>query len=113
MIDRLTTLAPDTLGILAAALVLATFTTTDFRKLRTIAVCSNIAFICYGLALGLWPVITLHGLLLPVNGWHLAKLVRAERRAALPKLPPVTRRQTRWTRTNLRHSMQIMGPAQG
>ena len=101
--------APDALGILAGILVLATFTTTDFRRLRMIAVGSNIAFISYGLALGLWPVIVLHGLLLPVNAWHLAKLIVGRQRAKMPALPPATRRLPNSTRRVARTRPRAMG----
>jgi CRP/FNR family transcriptional regulator, cyclic AMP receptor protein len=39
--------------------------------LRTIALCSNIAFLLYGFNHALMPVMLLHAVLLPVNGWRL------------------------------------------
>ena len=61
----------DLVGYLAAALVLAAFGMRDMVPLRIAALCSNLAFIAYGLALGLEPVWLLHALLLPMNGYRL------------------------------------------
>lgn len=57
----------DLVGLLAGALVLATFATTNMVRLRTLAILSNLAFLAYAALLSLWPVLILHGLLLPVN----------------------------------------------
>jgi len=59
------------IGYLASALVLAAFCMKEMIPLRLVAVCSNIAFLVYGLALGLAPVWLLHAVLLPVNCWRL------------------------------------------
>ena len=61
----------DTLGYLASALVIAAFCMRDIVPLRIAALGSNIAFLAYGIALGLGPVWSLHAVLLPVNGWRL------------------------------------------
>jgi hypothetical protein len=53
----------------AACLVFATFYMRDMMALRTLALCSNLAFIIY--RLGLVPIWLLHALLLPVNAWRL------------------------------------------
>jgi hypothetical protein len=63
------------LGYLASALVLATFCMRDMRRLRWMAIASNLAFIAYGALADLGPVLVLHLLLLPVNvqrlmAWH-------------------------------------------
>ena len=55
------------LGYLASALVLATFCMRDMRRLRWMAIASNLAFIAYALLADLAPVLVLHLLLLPVN----------------------------------------------
>jgi hypothetical protein len=60
-----------TIGYVASALVLAAFGMKDMVNLRIVAICSNIAFITYGIALDLLPVPTLHVILLPLNGWRL------------------------------------------
>ena len=63
--------ASDSIGYLASALVLAAFCMKEMIPLRLVAVCSNIAFLVYGLALGLAPVWLLHAALLPINCWRL------------------------------------------
>ena len=55
------------LGYLASALVLATFCMRDMRRLRWMAIASNLAFIAYALLADLAPVLMLHLLLLLVN----------------------------------------------
>jgi hypothetical protein len=67
----------DGMGYLASALVLAAFYMKDILALRLVALCSNIAFLAYGLALGLTPIWLLHALLLPLNGCRLIKALRA------------------------------------
>jgi hypothetical protein len=54
-------------GFLAAGLVITAFCMKDILHLRIVAVASNVAFLAYGVALGLIPVWLLHLLLLPVN----------------------------------------------
>ena len=55
------------LGFFASALVLITFAMKDMRLLRRTAILSNVAFIIYGWSNGLFPVLALHVLLLPLN----------------------------------------------
>jgi hypothetical protein len=64
----------DISGFVASALVLFTFLTNDMRLLRIIAIFSNVAFIAYGVLGGLWPILCLHLLLLPVNATRLVEL---------------------------------------
>ena len=59
------------IGFIASGLVLATFGMKDMVNLRIVAICSNIAFIVYGFVLDLPPVLILHVMLLPLNGWRL------------------------------------------
>ena len=59
------------IGFVASGLVLAAFCMKDIVPLRLIAVGSNVAFLTYGLALGLAPVWLLHAALLPINCWRL------------------------------------------
>lgn len=66
----------DSVGYLASMLVLAAFGAKEMIPLRLIAIASNVAFLAYGLALGLPPVWLLHALLLPLNGWRLWEAVR-------------------------------------
>jgi hypothetical protein len=59
------------LGFLASGLVVAAFCMKDLVSLRLTALASNVAFLAYGLGLGLTPVWLLHAILLPVNCWRL------------------------------------------
>ena len=61
----------DTAGYLASSLVITAFCMKDILQLRVAASVSNVAFLIYGLALGLAPVWLLHAILLPVNLWRL------------------------------------------
>lgn len=69
----------DLLGFAAALTVLASFCMTSIVPLRSIAVISNLLFICYGLLGHIMPVFFLHITLLPVN---LIKLHRLQSRSA-------------------------------
>jgi len=77
----------DAVGYLASGLVFATFCMKGMISLRLVAVCSNVAFINYGLGLDLVPVWLLHAILLPLNCWRLWQMVDAGsfslRRAAM------------------------------
>jgi len=64
------------IGFIASGLVLATFGMKDMVNLRIVAICSNIAFIMYGLLLDLPPVLILHVMLLPLNGWRLIGVLK-------------------------------------
>jgi CRP/FNR family transcriptional regulator, cyclic AMP receptor protein len=61
----------NSVGYLASGLVLAAFCMKEMFSLRLVAVCSNVAFLIYGLALDLAPVWLLHAMLLPINCWRL------------------------------------------
>ena len=80
---------PQACGYLASALVLATFWMTRMVPLRIVAICSNIAFFTYGMALGLAPVAILHAVLLPVNVWRLWQIrpISTDRFASVAFLP--------------------------
>lgn len=68
----------DVIGYVAAALVLVAFYQRQMIPLRVAALGSNLAFIAYGLALGLTPVWLLHAVLLPVNIKRLLEFLRSE-----------------------------------
>ena len=70
----------DLIGYSASNLVLLTFVTKDMRRLRTIAIFSNIAFIAYGALAWLPPVLCLHLVLLPLNLLRLWQVVHSEQR---------------------------------
>lgn len=67
---------PEIFGYVASALVLATFTMRTMIPLRILGIASNIAFIAYGYAAGLLPVLLLHAVLLPLNVYRLAEMYR-------------------------------------
>ncbi len=67
----------ESIGYLAASLVLATFCMRSMGALRVVAMSSNLAFIGYGYLGDLMPVLILHLLLLPVNGYRLVELIIA------------------------------------
>jgi hypothetical protein len=63
----------DIVGLLAAACVLATFCMQSMFALRVFAMISNVLFIIYGAGAQLMPIVLLHVLLLPINGWVLGR----------------------------------------
>ena len=69
----------DGIGYLASGLVLLAFYMKAMVPLRIVALGSNLAFMAYGLGLGLKPVLVLHALLLPLNGLRLWQVVRSDR----------------------------------
>lgn len=64
----------DFIGIIAGIFVVLAFYATDPTRLRQHAIVSNILFVAYGAHLGLWPVVVLHAVLLPLNWKRLAEL---------------------------------------
>ena len=66
----------DAAGFLASGLVITAFCMKDIVPLRIVAVASNMAFLAYGIALGLMPIWLLHLLLLPVNVGRLWQMSR-------------------------------------
>jgi len=71
-----TILGPEALGWAAALLTLLTFFSADMRRLRLLALAANAAFIAYGTAAQLLPVLMLHLALVPVNLWRLNQSFR-------------------------------------
>ena len=63
----------DAIGYVASTLVLIAFGMKSIIPLRVVAMCSNLVFIIYGLALGLTPIWSLHAALLPMNAWRLVE----------------------------------------
>ena len=63
----------DMVGLLAGGLVLLTFSMRTIAALRLTALASNVAFIAYGVMLEQIPIWALHGILLPINLWHLTQ----------------------------------------
>ena len=79
MADHTDGLATNGLGFLACGLVLCTFAMTSMRWLRVVAMASNVCFVAYAWLMGLWPILLLHALLLPLNAVRLCQ-IEAERR---------------------------------
>ena len=77
----------NSIGFLASALVLAAFFMRQMIPLRILALCSNVAFLAYGLRFGLAPVWALHAVLLPMNGCRLAQEVQARSATVAPASP--------------------------
>lgn len=76
---------PEIFGYIASGLVLATFSMRTMIPLRLVGICSNIAFIAYGFLAGLYPVLILHLILLPLNFYRffeMYNLIREIRIAA-------------------------------
>jgi len=75
----------EAIGYLASLLVFCTFYMKTMIPLRGVAIASNLAFMTYGLAGGLYPVFVLHVVLLPLNCLRLhqvQRLIRKVRTAA-------------------------------
>ncbi len=62
-------------GYIASGLVLTTFCFSNPVRLRLFALGSNVAFIAYGYFGEVYPVMLLHIILMPVNLYHLARLL--------------------------------------
>jgi hypothetical protein len=73
------TILTDALGYVAAGLVFATFCAQQMALLRALAIASNAAFIGYGFLDGLWPILILHGAMLPINIRRYRQSVREHR----------------------------------
>jgi CRP/FNR family cyclic AMP-dependent transcriptional regulator len=68
--------AGELFGYLAAVLVFMTFYMKTMVPLRMIGICSNVAFIAYAYHGGLYPVLILHGILLPLNALRLREMLQ-------------------------------------
>ena len=108
----------DAVGFLAAGLVITAFCMNGILHLRIVAVASNVAFLAYGIALGLIPVWLLHLVLLPVNlvrlwqvGGRIAtKATQDNGKACLLARRARRRRRirTRASRSNLRSRPNVL-----
>ena len=70
----------DIAGYCASVLVFSAFYMRAMAPLRAIAIASNVAFIAYGLGGGLYPVLILHAVLLPLNCLRLLQMRGVMRR---------------------------------
>lgn len=66
----------DLIGYAAGALVFVTFYMRSMIMLRVVGLCSNVAFLIYGIGLDLIPIALLHIGLVPVNCWRLFEILR-------------------------------------
>jgi hypothetical protein len=73
-LDSFCRLHREAFGYVASALVLTTFSMSSMRRLRLTAIASNVAFLLYAWATHLFPILVLHGILLPLNIVRLAQL---------------------------------------
>ena len=69
----------DTLGACAAGLTLIAFSQKTMLSMRVSALGANLCFIMYGALGSLYPVLALHLILLPVNGFRLLEDLRSGR----------------------------------
>lgn len=104
----------DAVGFLASGLVITAFCMKDIVQLRIVAVASNIAFLVYGIALGLMPVWLLHLLLLPVNLgrlWQMSRRIATypTRDQAKTRLSVQRTRDRRRIRTQVSRSVGVRG----
>ncbi len=79
----------DVCGYVASALVLTAFYMKDMIPLRLVALASNLAFIAYGLALGITPIWLLHALLVPLNGYRLLETAKLRSGTGTRRSPSV------------------------
>lgn len=68
------------IGYFAASLVFLTFYMKTMIPLRIVGLCSNVAFIAYAILDGLYPVLILHLILLPLNAFRLRQMLVLTRR---------------------------------
>jgi CRP/FNR family transcriptional regulator, cyclic AMP receptor protein len=61
----------DVLGWAGAVLTLVAFSCNNLVQLRCAALAANAAFVAYGVAAQVWPVLALHCVLVPINAWRL------------------------------------------
>ena len=101
-------------GFIAAGLVITAFCMKDILHLRIVAVASNVAFLTYGVALGLIPVWLLHLVLLPVNLvrlWQVGGRIATHATQGLGKSRVVVRRPPGRRRIRAQASRSACGTA--
>ena len=69
-------------GWAASATTVATYTMKTMLPLRIAAIASSTLFILYSVPLGLWPLLGMELVLLPLNIWRLTQLIHLQRRVA-------------------------------
>jgi CRP-like cAMP-binding protein len=76
--------------------------------LRCAAICSNVAFIVYGFYDNLYPVLVLHGILLPLNIWRAVQMLRLIRRVETASRGDLS---TEWLRPFMKEAQWKAGEA--
>jgi len=66
---------PEILGYLATAFNIAAYSMRTMIPLRILAIISNAVFVVYGATGGVYPVLVLHAILLPLNTYRLRQMV--------------------------------------
>ena len=66
----------DVIGYFGAFLLVLTFFMRNMIHLRITAICSSLAWLIYGWADALYPIIVLHIVLLPINSFRLWEATR-------------------------------------
>lgn len=67
---------PEVFGYVAASFLLLTFLMRQMVALRALAIASSAAWVIYGYADHVYPVLSLHLILLPLNGIRLRQALR-------------------------------------
>ena len=93
-------------GFVAAGLVVVAFCMKDIQYLRIVALASNVAFLTYGLGLGLMPVWLLHLMLLPVN---LYRLWQVSKTVGIHAMQDRARARVAVRRTSVRRRIRTQG----
>jgi hypothetical protein len=85
------------IGYLASGSVFLAFTMKGIVMVRLFALCSNFAFLTYGIGLHLFPIAALHLALIPVNCWRLWQVLpRVDQSASNRDTNTIPRRYIRW-----------------
>jgi hypothetical protein len=69
----------DLVGFVASGFVFLTFYMKTMIPLRVLGICANVAFLAYAYLGGLYPVLVLHLVLLPLNALRLHEMVQLTR----------------------------------
>jgi CRP/FNR family cyclic AMP-dependent transcriptional regulator len=69
---------PDIFGYLAGGLLLLTFLMREMVPLRAVAIASSAAWLVYGWADHIYPVVLVHLMMLPLNGVRLHQALRTQ-----------------------------------
>jgi CRP/FNR family transcriptional regulator, cyclic AMP receptor protein len=67
-------------AFVAGCLVCVSFFMKTIIPLRVVAIGSNVGFIAFGVITKTWPILALHGVLLPINIYRLGQMFRLTRR---------------------------------